>query len=139
LPCPLAGPSYLVTASEVATLQFTREVLDIPIPRVLTWNGAERNSVNRVGADYIIMEEVAGVHLGFRCLIFPNSDEVKPILDGLLDVEPSSSVSASPTLAPSTSKKTLAKNFNQSLPLLFRRKMMLTFTVLGEVSYRAHN
>ena len=65
LPTPLAGPSYLVTASEVATLQFTREVLDIPVPRVLTWSGAKRNSINRVGADYIIMEEVAGVSLGF--------------------------------------------------------------------------
>jgi hypothetical protein len=33
------------------------------------------------------MEEVAGVHLGFRWLNFPNADEVKPILDGLLNVE----------------------------------------------------
>jgi hypothetical protein len=87
LPCPLAGPSYLVTASEVATLQFTREVLDIPVPRVLTWSGAERNSVNRVGTDYIIMEEVPGVCLGLRWTNFLHSDEVKPILSSLLDVE----------------------------------------------------
>jgi hypothetical protein len=87
LPCPLAGPSYLVTASEVATLQFAREVLDIPVPRVLTWSGAERNSDNRVGADYIIMEEVAGVRLGLRWTKFLHSDEVKPILTSLLDVE----------------------------------------------------
>jgi hypothetical protein len=87
LPCPLAGPSYLVTASEIATLQFTREVLNIPVPRILTWSGAERNSVNRVGADYIMMEEVAGVRLGLRWTEFLHSDEVKPILTGLLDVE----------------------------------------------------
>jgi hypothetical protein len=87
LPCPLAGPSYLVTASEVATLQFTREVLDIPVPRVLTWSGADRNSVNRVGADYIIMEEVAGVCLGLRWKKFLNADDVEPILTSVLDVE----------------------------------------------------
>ena len=87
MPCPLAGPSYLVTASEVATLQFAREVLDIPVPRVLTWSGAERNSVNRVGSDYIIMEEVAGVCLGLRWNDFETPDEVLPILHTLLDVE----------------------------------------------------
>jgi hypothetical protein len=76
-----------VTASEVATLQFAREVLNIPVPRVYTWSGAERNSVNRVGADYIIMEEVAGVRLGLRWTEFLHSDEVKPILTSLLDVE----------------------------------------------------
>ena len=26
--------------------------LENPVPHVLTWSGAERNSVNRVGADY---------------------------------------------------------------------------------------
>jgi Phosphotransferase enzyme family len=87
LPCPLAGPSYLVTASEVATLQFAWEVLNIPVPRVFTWSGAQRNSVNRVGTDYIIMEEVAGVRLGLRWTEFLHSDEVKPILTSLLDVE----------------------------------------------------
>jgi hypothetical protein len=87
LPCPLAGPSYLVTASEVATLQFAWEVLSIHVPRIFTWSGAQRNSVNRVGTDYIIMEEVAGVRLGLRWTEFLHSDEVKPILTSLLDVE----------------------------------------------------
>ncbi|KIM74863.1 hypothetical protein PILCRDRAFT_37252, partial [Piloderma croceum F 1598] len=32
LPCPLAGPSYLMTASEVVTLHFAREVLKLPVP-----------------------------------------------------------------------------------------------------------
>lgn len=58
LPCPLAGPSYLVTASEVATLQFAREVLNLPVPRVITWSNAKRGHTNPVGADYIIMERV---------------------------------------------------------------------------------
>ena len=62
-------------------------MLNIPVPRVFTWSGAERNSINRVGADYIIMEEVAGVRLGLRWTKFVHSDDVKPILTGLLDVE----------------------------------------------------
>ena len=87
MPSPLAGPSYLVTASEVATLQFAREVLDIPVPRVLTWSGAKRNSVNRVGADYIIMEEVPGVCLGLRWKNFLQSSDVAPVLRSVLGVE----------------------------------------------------
>jgi hypothetical protein len=62
-------------------------VLEIPVPRVLTWSGAERNSVNRVGTDYIIMEDVPGVCLGLRWTNFLHSDEVKPILSSSLDVE----------------------------------------------------
>ncbi|THH10531.1 hypothetical protein EW145_g1261 [Phellinidium pouzarii] len=42
LPCPLAGPSYFVTASEVATLEFAREVLELLFPKVITWSGAKR-------------------------------------------------------------------------------------------------
>lgn len=76
-----------MTASEVATLQFAREVLNIPAPRVSTWSGAQRNCVNRVGTDYIIMEDVAGVRLGLRWAEFLHSDEVNPILTSLLDVE----------------------------------------------------
>ena len=62
-------------------------MLNIPVPRVFTWSGAKRNSVNCVGADYIIMEEVTGVRLGLRWKDFIHSDEVKPILTSLLDVE----------------------------------------------------
>ena len=87
LPCPLAGPSYLVTASEVATLQFAREVLQLPVPRVITWSGAIRNLVNHVGTDYIIMEEVPGVRLGHRWLQFATADDVRPIMNSMLDIE----------------------------------------------------
>ena len=34
LPTALAGAPFLTTASEVATMEFVREVLDIPAPRV---------------------------------------------------------------------------------------------------------
>ncbi|KAF8519327.1 kinase-like domain-containing protein [Hysterangium stoloniferum] len=87
LPCPLAGPSYEVTASEVATLQFAREVLRLPVPRVITWSGAKRNHLNRVGADYIIMEEVPGVRLGHRWTKLEHASDVRPIMYTLMDVE----------------------------------------------------
>jgi hypothetical protein len=76
-----------VTASEVATLQFAREVLHIPVPRVITWSGAKRGHPNPVGADYIIMEEASGVCLGDRWENFGSADDVIPILDGMMDVE----------------------------------------------------
>lgn len=87
MPCPLAGPSYLVTASEVATLQFVKEVLKLPVPRVITWSGAKRGQMNPVGADFIIMEEVPGVCLGERWLTFESPDDVTPIMTGILDME----------------------------------------------------
>jgi hypothetical protein len=87
VPCPLAGPSYLVTASEVATLQFAKEVLKLPVPRVITWSGAKRGQVNPVGADFIIMEEVPGVCLGERWSTFERPEDVTPIMTGILDME----------------------------------------------------
>ena len=87
LPSPLAGPSYLVTASEVATLQFAREVLNLPVPRVITWSGAKRGLTKAVGADFIIMEEVPGVRLSHRWEEFDSADDVRPIMTGVLDVE----------------------------------------------------
>ncbi|KAF5353961.1 hypothetical protein D9756_007032 [Leucocoprinus leucothites] len=87
IPCPLAGPSYLVTASEVATLQFTREVLKLPVPRVITWSGAAQDRTNNVGTDFIIMEEAPGVPLVKRWTQLPTADDVRPALQGILDLE----------------------------------------------------
>lgn len=86
IPCPLAGPSYLVTASEVATIEFAREVLKLPVPRIITWSG-DRTHSNGVGADFIITEEVPGVALSERWSHFQTSGEVIPALEGLLDAE----------------------------------------------------
>ena len=76
-----------MTASEVATLQFAREVLNLPVPRVITWSGAKRGHTNPVGADYIIMEEIPGVRLVQRWKEFDSADDVRPIMTGMLDVE----------------------------------------------------
>jgi predicted Ser/Thr protein kinase len=55
-----AGPKALTTASEVATMDFARTVLDLPVPKVLTWSADDQNEV---GAEYIIMEEANGTRL----------------------------------------------------------------------------
>ncbi|KAL8967547.1 MAG: hypothetical protein Q9183_002868, partial [Haloplaca sp. 2 TL-2023] len=62
VPQPNAGRPYFTTASEVATMDYVRNVLDLPVPRVLAWSADA--SQNAVGAEYIIMEKAAGVELG---------------------------------------------------------------------------
>jgi hypothetical protein len=77
VPNPNVGLPHLTTASEVATMDFVsstsrllscladkyqaRDVLGIPIPKVLAW--CSRAHEHAVGAEYIIMEEVRGIEL----------------------------------------------------------------------------
>ncbi|PWY91704.1 phosphotransferase enzyme family protein [Aspergillus sclerotioniger CBS 115572] len=61
IPNPNAGHPQHVVASEVATLNFLRNVLDIPVPRVLSWSSPSQP--NTVGAEYILMERVEGHQL----------------------------------------------------------------------------
>ena len=56
VPDPLV-PRRLITASEVATLEFLRAELDLPVPKVLAWSDSDDNTV---GCEYIILEEAAG-------------------------------------------------------------------------------
>ena len=58
---PIAGPAHLMTSSEVATMDFVRNHLGIPAPKVLAWNSNAKT--NPVGAEYIIMETAQGVEL----------------------------------------------------------------------------
>ncbi|KKZ63018.1 hypothetical protein EMCG_02636 [[Emmonsia] crescens] len=60
VPNPNAGIPCLTTASEVATMDFVRNVLGTPAPKVYSWDSRATNSV---GAEYIIMEKVPGVQL----------------------------------------------------------------------------
>jgi hypothetical protein len=59
IPTPAAGPAHFVTASEVATMEFMRD-LGVPVPKVLKWSS---NANNDVGAEYIIMEKAQGIPL----------------------------------------------------------------------------
>ncbi|KAE8355458.1 phosphotransferase enzyme family protein [Aspergillus coremiiformis] len=61
IPNPNAGHPHYVVASEVATLDFLRTVLGIPVPRVLSWSSSSQP--NPVGAEYILMERVKGRQL----------------------------------------------------------------------------
>lgn len=62
IPTPLVGPAHIVTASEVATMDFLRNRLKLhQVPRVLS--SSSRASDTPVGAEYIIMDSVDGVAL----------------------------------------------------------------------------
>ncbi|KZV80475.1 hypothetical protein EXIGLDRAFT_732753 [Exidia glandulosa HHB12029] len=52
----------LATASEVATMAFAREQLDVPVPNVLDWSTRPGNDTvrERIGSNYIIMELARG-------------------------------------------------------------------------------
>jgi hypothetical protein len=60
IPHPNAGPPVLTTSSEVATMGFVRDILNIPVPKVLAWSATDQNPVQ---AEYIIMEEARGSQL----------------------------------------------------------------------------
>ncbi|KAL4905221.1 hypothetical protein BDW74DRAFT_185269 [Aspergillus multicolor] len=61
LPNPNAGRPHFTTASEVATMDFLRNVLHLPVPRVYAWSS--RATENPVGAEYILMEKQPGIML----------------------------------------------------------------------------
>ena len=57
IPYPLLIPRHLCTASEVATIDYERTLLGLPVPKVFGWSAsAERTDV---GAEYILMEKVS--------------------------------------------------------------------------------
>ncbi|KAL4985075.1 kinase-like domain-containing protein [Aspergillus falconensis] len=61
VPNPNAGQAHYTTASEVATMDFAWNELLTPVLKVLAWSSKAQD--NSVGAEYIIMEKVAGVQL----------------------------------------------------------------------------
>ncbi|RJE21579.1 Phosphotransferase enzyme family [Aspergillus sclerotialis] len=60
LPNPNAGHRHFTTASEVATMAYVRNVLNIPAPKVYSCSSSTETPV---GAEYIIMERSRGVEL----------------------------------------------------------------------------
>ncbi|EGE00955.1 protein kinase subdomain-containing protein [Trichophyton equinum CBS 127.97] len=79
VPNPNAGIPYYTTASEVATLDFMRNVLKTPAPEVYAWN-SRKDKENNVGAEYIIMEKFDGIQLGRIWLSLDPSDKMKIFL-----------------------------------------------------------
>ncbi|KAK3365341.1 hypothetical protein B0T24DRAFT_537194 [Lasiosphaeria ovina] len=58
VPNPNAGVPHYTTASEVATIDFMRDILQTPAPKVHAWSS--RADDNSVGAEYIVMEKAVG-------------------------------------------------------------------------------
>ena len=83
IPTPIAGPPHYTTASEVATLNFLRNVLGLPVPRVLAYSAT---SMNPVGAEYIIMERIHGENLASRWLSLTTED-IKDVMTQLTLIE----------------------------------------------------
>ncbi|KAH0848892.1 phosphotransferase enzyme family protein [Fonsecaea pedrosoi] len=55
-----AGVRHYTTASEVATMDFVRNTLQTPVPKVYAWSSTADNAI---GAEYIIMEKMPGAQL----------------------------------------------------------------------------
>lgn len=83
IPTPIAGPPHYTTASEVATMNFLRSVLKLPVPEVLAYSTTSNNAI---GAEYILMERVKGEGLSSRWLDL-TTDETKDIMTQIADIE----------------------------------------------------
>jgi Predicted aminoglycoside phosphotransferase len=83
IPTPIAGPPHYTTASEVATMNFLRTVLKLPVPEILAYS---TSSDNPIGAEYILMERVKGESLSSRWLSL-TTDEMKDIMTQIADME----------------------------------------------------
>lgn len=83
VPSPIAGPPHYTTASEVATMNFLRAVLKLPVPKVLTYSATSDNPVR---AEYILMERVKGESLSSRWLSL-TTNEVKDVVTQIADME----------------------------------------------------
>ncbi|KAH6638995.1 kinase-like domain-containing protein [Boeremia exigua] len=83
IPNPNAGPPFKTTASEVATMDFARTVLEIPVPKVLAWSAEAENPVE---SEYILMEEAAGTQLGEVWDKMEIGDKLK-IVDDIVAIE----------------------------------------------------
>ena len=82
IPDPLV-PARYVLASEVATIEYLRTELDIPIPKVIAWSMTDNNPV---GCEYIIMEEASGVDLNQKWPIL-EIDKKFAVIDHLVSLQ----------------------------------------------------
>ncbi|KAH7381551.1 kinase-like domain-containing protein [Pyrenochaeta sp. MPI-SDFR-AT-0127] len=83
IPHPNAGPPAVTTASEVATMDFARSILGIPVPKVLDYSA---NAANPVGSEYILMEEAKGVQLSSLWNDMEIGDQAK-IVKSLIEID----------------------------------------------------
>ncbi|EFR04039.1 phosphotransferase enzyme family protein [Nannizzia gypsea CBS 118893] len=79
VPNPNAGIPHYTTASEVATIDFMRNVLKTPAPEVYAWS-SRLDGRNKVGAEYMIMEKLDGIPLGKVWPTLDPADQMKIFL-----------------------------------------------------------
>ena len=85
IPTPIAGPAHYTTASEVATMDFLRTRLDIPVPEVFAW-ASRVDGDNPVGAEYIIIEKMQGESLASRWSSL-SKKELAEVIKQIVDIE----------------------------------------------------
>lgn len=85
LPHPNSGSATLTTSSEVATMDFARSVLQLPVPKVLDWSATKENPVE---SEYILMEEARGYQLSSVWNDLPLPQKVR-VIKGIVDIEAS--------------------------------------------------
>ncbi|KAI9709530.1 MAG: hypothetical protein M1820_003290 [Bogoriella megaspora] len=78
VPNPNAGTPHFTTASEVATIDFLRNILQVPAPQVYAWSS--NSAKTPVRAEYMIMERVPGVPLGQKWPQLVPADKLKVLL-----------------------------------------------------------
>ncbi|KAJ0421406.1 phosphotransferase enzyme family protein [Aspergillus carlsbadensis] len=76
-------PQKFATASEVATFDFLRNELGIPVPRIFAWSNKKNQSV---GVEYIIMEKAPGNELAKSWPAVDVSDKVD-IVSQLVNIQ----------------------------------------------------
>ncbi|KAH8829214.1 kinase-like domain-containing protein [Flagelloscypha sp. PMI_526] len=81
---PVAGPVHFTTASEVATMDFVRTVLGVPVPKIL--HHCSRAETEDPNAEFIIMENAPGVQLDTVWETLTYADK-KNIVASLVDIE----------------------------------------------------
>ncbi|KAG5636688.1 hypothetical protein H0H81_007149 [Sphagnurus paluster] len=90
----LAVPPQLTIASEVATMKYARERLDIPVPQVLSW--ASDRSSTAVGAEFIIMEKAPGIEV-YKVWHTLSTDLKLRLVQAVADIERAALVSPLPS------------------------------------------
>ncbi|CAL1693832.1 unnamed protein product [Somion occarium] len=86
IPTPLVSPPHLCTASEVATMDYVRNVMGLPVPKVFGW--CSRAETTDVGAEYILMEKIDGVVLSASWTKLKGQDAVD-MMEQLISCEQS--------------------------------------------------
>lgn len=84
-PTPMAIAPGHTTASEVATMDYLRNYLRLPLPQVFAWN-CRLDENNLVGAEYIIMEKIEGDSLLNRWMLL-STEELGQVIEQIVHFE----------------------------------------------------